>query len=305
MRVRNVGSSELVVSLVGLGCNNFGFRIDADQARVVVDAAIDDGITLFDTAESYGDGKSEEYLGRALGARRAGVLIATKFGWGRGRDDHSIARGSPEYVRNAIEGSLRRLGTDYVDLYQYHRPDGVTPIEETLGAMHELVEAGKVRYIGSSNLSAAQVREADAVARERGLTRFVSAQNEYSWLERDPEAELIPACAELGIGLIPYCPLASGLLTGKYRRGEAAPEGTRLEGRLDDADARWEKVEALEAFAAAHGRTLLDVAIGGLAAEPAIASVIAGATRPEQVHANVAAGEWTPSADELTELRSL
>ena len=305
MRVRNVGSSELVVSLVGLGCNNFGFRIDADQARVVVDAAIDDGITLFDTAESYGDGKSEEYLGRALGARRAGVLIATKFGWGRGRDDHSIARGSPKYVRNAIEGSLRRLGTDYVDLYQYHRPDGVTPIEETLGAMHELVEAGKVRYIGSSNLSAAQVREADAVARERGLTRFVSAQNEYSWLERDPEAELIPACAELGIGLIPYFPLASGLLTGKYRRGEAAPEGTRLEGRLDDADARWEKVEALEAFAAAHGRTLLDVAIGGLAAEPAIASVIAGATRPEQVHANVAAGEWTPSADELTELRSL
>jgi aryl-alcohol dehydrogenase-like predicted oxidoreductase len=305
MQLRSVGSSDLVVSLVGLGCNNFGFRIDADQARAVVDAAIDDGITLFDTAESYGDGKSEEYLGRALGDRRGDVLIATKFGWGRGRDDHSIARGSPEYVRNAIEGSLRRLGTDYVDLYQYHRPDGVTPIEETLGAMHELVEAGKVRYIGSSNLSAAQVREADEVARARELTRFVSAQNEYSWLQRDAEAELIPTCAELGIGLIPYFPLASGLLTGKYRRGEPAPEGTRLEGRLDDDDARWGKVEALAEFAAAHGRTLLDVAIGGLAAEETIASVIAGATRPEQVHANVAAGDWIPTPDELAQLRAL
>ena len=305
MRTRNVGSSGLVVSVVGLGCNNFGSRIDADQARAVVDAAIEDGITLFDTAESYGDGKSEEFLGRALGSRRADVVVATKFGWGRGRDDHSLARGSPEYVRGAIEGSLRRLGTDYVDLYQYHRPDGVTPIEETLGALHELVVEGKVRHIGSSNLSPAQVREADAVARERGLTRFVSAQNEYSWLEREAEDQLIPVLEELGIGLIPYFPLASGLLTGKYRRGEPAPAGTRLEGRLDVDDVRWQRVEKLEAFAAEHGVTLLDLAIGGLAAVPTVCSVIAGATRPEQVHENVAAGFWEPTPVELAELRAL
>jgi aryl-alcohol dehydrogenase-like predicted oxidoreductase len=304
MRTRNVGSSDLVVSVVGLGCNNFGWRLDADRTKLVVDAAIDAGITLFDTAESYGDGESEEFLGRALGDRRGDVLIATKFGWGGGRDDHSIARGSPKYLRNAIDKSLARLGTDYVDLYQYHRPDGVTPIEETLGAMHELVEQGKVRYIGSSNLSGAQVREADAVARARGFTRFVSAQNEYSWLEREAEDDLIPACAELGVGLIPYFPLASGLLTGKYRRGEQAPAGTRLVGR-EIEDEKWDRVEALEAFASERGVSLLDVAIGGLAAEPTIASVIAGATRPEQVHANVAAGAWEPTADELAQLRAL
>jgi aryl-alcohol dehydrogenase-like predicted oxidoreductase len=305
VRERNVGSSDLVVSVVGLGCNNFGGRIDADRAQAVVDAAIEDGITLFDTAESYGEGLSEEYLGRALGDRRSDVLVATKFGWGRGRDDHEVARGSRDYIRGAIEGSLRRLGTDYVDLYQYHRPDGMTPLEETLGAMNELVDEGKARFIGHSNFSAAQVREADEVSRRNGWHRCISAQNQYSWLERDAEDELIPTCAELGIGLIPYFPLASGLLTGKYRRGEPAPEGTRLAGRLDVDDATWDRIEALEAFAQERGITLLDVAIGGLAAEPTICSVIAGATRPEQVHANVAAGEWEPTADELAQLRSL
>src|SRR5581483_10170805 len=225
MRTRSVGSSELVVSVVGLGTNNFGWRIDEHAAKAVVDAALDAGITLFDTAESYGDGASETFLGRALGPRRDRAVIATKFGWRHGAGP---APGSPEYIRGAIEGSLRRLGTDYVDLYQYHRPDGVTPIAETLGALDELVAAGKVRYVGSSNLSALEVAEADEVARERGFAHFVSAQNEYSLLQRDAERELIPTCERLGIGVIPFYPLASGLLSGKYRRGEAPPAGARL-----------------------------------------------------------------------------
>jgi len=302
MRTRTVGSSGLVVSVVGLGCNNFGRRLDAEGAKVVVHAALDAGITMFDTAEMYGDGESERQLGAALGTRRSEVVVATKFGWGQGTNPPG---GSAEYVRRAVEGSLERLGTDYIDLYQYHRPDGVTPVEETLGALDELVRAGKVREIGSSNFTGAQVREADEVARERGYSPFVSAQNEYSWLERDAEAELVPALAELGLGLIPYFPLANGLLTGKYRRGESAPSGTRLAGRLPDDDATWARVEALESFAAARGLTLLDVAIGGLAAMPTVSSVIAGATKPEQVRANAAAGEWVPSADELAELRGL
>jgi aryl-alcohol dehydrogenase-like predicted oxidoreductase len=221
MRTRTVGSSSLAVSVVGVGCNNFGWRLDTSAAGAVVDAAIEAGITLFDTAESYGDGESELFLGRALAGRRDRVVVATKFGWGSGRGDNSVARGHPDCVRAAIDASLERLGTDYVDLYQYHRPDGVTPLEETLAALNELVEAGKVRFIGSSNFSAAQVEEAEAVIAARGIARFVSAQNEYSWLEREAEAELVPACERLGIGLIPYFPLASGLLTGKYRRDEA------------------------------------------------------------------------------------
>jgi aryl-alcohol dehydrogenase-like predicted oxidoreductase len=306
MRVRNLGSSGLAVSVVGLGCNNFGWRIDEAQTRAVVDAAIGAGITLFDTAESYGGGDSEVFLGRALTGRRDRAVIATKFGWGGGRDDNSIPRGEPSYVRSAIERSLRRLGTDYVDLYQYHRPDGVTPIAETLGAMDELVREGKVRWIGHSNLSTAQVEEADAVAVAQGLTPCVSAQNEYSWLVRDAEHDLIPACERLGLGLLPYFPLARGLLTGKYRRGRPAPEGTRLaaQGLTDDA-ATWDRIEALEAFARSLGLKLLDIAIGGLAAQPTVASVIAGATTPEQVRANAAAGEWEPSAEELAELVAL
>jgi aryl-alcohol dehydrogenase-like predicted oxidoreductase len=232
-------------------------------------------------------------------------VIATKWGWGRGFKDVEVARGSPEYIRGAIEASLDRLGTDYVDLYQYHRPDGVTPIEETLGTLGELVAEGKVRFIGSSNFSAAQVEEAERVAAADGEARFVTAQNRYSLLERDAESELIPALEQLGMGLLPYYPLANGLLTGKYRRGEPEPEGTRLSGRLEVPDERWDRLEALEAFGRERALSLLDVAIGGLAAMPAVSSVIAGAMTAEQVRANAGAGDWEPTADELSHLRSL
>ena len=295
----------LTVSVVGVGCNNFGWRLDVGRTRDVVDEAIAAGITLFDTAESYGDGESEEFLGRAIAGRRERVVIATKFGWGRGRDDNSIARGHPDYLRAAIEGSLQRLGTDYVDLYQYHRPDGVTPIEETLGAMSELVDEGKVRFIGSSNFSAAQVEEAAGVAADRGLARFVTEQSRYSWLERGAEDELIPACERLGVALLPYFPLASGLLTGKYRRNEPEPAGTRLSGRLEVSGEQWSKIEALERFGADRGLSLLETAIGWLAAQPAVCSVIAGAMSPAQVRANAAAAAWEPSAADLDELRAL
>jgi aryl-alcohol dehydrogenase-like predicted oxidoreductase len=294
----------LEVSVVGVGCNNFGGRLDEEGAFVVVDQAIESGITLFDTAESYGDGASEEFLGLAVKGRRDQVLIATKFGWGRGRDDQSIPRGRPDYVRSAIIGSLDRLGTDYVDLYQYHRPDGVTPIEETLGAMNELVEEGKVRFIGSSNFSAAQAEEAAAVSSAQGLARFVTEQSRYSWLFREAEEELIPALERLDVALIPYFPLASGLLTGKYRRGAPEPSGTRLSGRLEVSDDQWTRIERMSAFAEERGLTLLDVAIGGLAAMPTVSSVIAGAMSAVQVRANAAAGEWVPTPAELAELRS-
>jgi aryl-alcohol dehydrogenase-like predicted oxidoreductase len=295
----------LVVSVVGVGCNNFGSRLDETGARSVVDAALGSGITLFDTAESYGDGESEVFLGRALAGRRAQAVIATKFGWGRGRDDHSQARGRPEYVRQAIDRSLRRLGVDYVDLYQYHSPDGVTPVAETLGAMDELVHAGKVRFIGSSNFSAAQVEEADAASTELSLARFVTAQNRYSLLDREAERELVPVCSRLGIGMIPYFPLANGLLTGKYRRGEPAPAGTRLAGRFDVSDEQWARIEALEAFGRERGRSLLDVAVAGLAAQPAVASVIAGAMTPEQVRGNATAGSWELTDADVEALRAL
>jgi aryl-alcohol dehydrogenase-like predicted oxidoreductase len=295
----------LAVSVVGVGCNQFGSRLDAAGTAAVVEAALDAGITLFDTAESYGGGDSEVFLGRALEGRRDRVVIATKFGWGRGRDDNSVARGHPDYVRRAIDGSLERLGVDNVDLYQYHRPDGVTPIEETLGAMDELVEAGKVRFIGSSNFSAGQVEEAEKASASRGLARCVTAQNRYSLLDREVEGDLVPVCERLGVGVIPYFPLASGLLTGKYRRGEPAPEGTRLSGRLDVPDEQWDRIEALEAFGRERGRSLLDVAVAGLAAQPTVVSVIAGATKPDQVRANAAAGDWELSAADLAVLRSL
>jgi aryl-alcohol dehydrogenase-like predicted oxidoreductase len=306
MRYRAVGDSGLMVSVVGVGCNAFGARIDLDRTKAVVDAALDSGITFFDTADSYADGASEEFLGRALGARRDDVVVATKFGMGDHDAEHFGAHGGRRYVRRAVEASLRRLGTDHIDLYQLHRPDSITPIEETLDAMSDLVTEGKVRYIGSSNLTAWQVADADWTARTAGTRRFVSAQNEYSLYNRLAEDELVPACQHFGIGLLPYFPLAYGLLTGKYRRGEAAPEGSRLAAqgsRLAGAD--WDRIEALQAFADAREISLLTLAIGGLAAQPAVASVISGATRPEQIAANVAAGEWQPSADDLAELDEL
>jgi aryl-alcohol dehydrogenase-like predicted oxidoreductase len=290
--------------VVGLGCNNFGWRVDGYQVADVVDAALDAGVTLFDTAESYADGRSERLLGQALGRRRDRAVIATKWGWGRGFKDAEVARGSPPYIRGAIEGSLNRLGTDYVDLYQYHRPDDTTPIEETLGVLNELVEEGKARFVGCSNFSAAQVEEADAAARALGLAAFVTAQNRYSLLDRGAEEELIPELERLGLGLLPYYPVANGLLTGKYRRGAPAPEGTRLAGRLEVSDEQWDRIEWLEAFGAERGLSLLDVAVGGLAAIPAVASVIAGARTPEQVRANAAAGAWQPTAEELEQLRA-
>lgn len=297
-----------MVSVVGVGCNAFGARIDADQTKTVVDAAIEAGVTFFDTADAYADGASEELLGRALGSRREDVIVATKFGMGDHTAEHFGAHGGRRYVRRAVEASLRRLGTDYIDLYQLHRPDPITPIEETLEAMSELVAEGKVRYLGSSNLSAWQVADADWISRTAGLQRFISAQNEYSLYNRAAEDELVPACERLGIGILPYFPLAYGLLTGKYRRDEAAPEGTRL-ARTDQAKrlagADWDRIEALQAFADARGITLLTLAIGGLLAQPAVGSVISGATRPEQVRANVEASTWQPSADDLAELAGL
>ncbi|KAA1376093.1 aldo/keto reductase [Aeromicrobium fastidiosum] len=305
---RTLGSSDIQVPTVGVGCNAFGSRIDLEQTKAVVDAAIEHGVTFFDTADTYGKGSSEELLGRALGDRRDQVVIATKFGMdmeGVNGDDGG-RRGTAAYVRTAVEASLRRLGTDHIDLYQLHTPDPSTPIEETLGALTELVVEGKVRAIGSSNLQAWQVVDADWRSRTGGHAAFVTAQNEYSLYNRLAEVELVPACLELGIGILPYFPLAYGLLTGKYRRGEAAPAGTRLsvqQARLAGAD--WDRIEALQAFADERGASLLDVAMGGLAAQPAVASVIAGVTRPEQVEANVAAAAWTPSADDLAALAAI
>ena len=305
MTYRQLGDSGLTVSTIGIGCNNFGRRVDQDGTNAVVRQAIDSGITLFDTADIYGQGASEEMLGLALGSERENVVVATKFGMdmqGSNGPDWGV-RGSRRYVRKAVEASLRRLGTDWIDLYQLHRPDPVTPIDETLAALDELVREGKVRYIGSSNFTGWQVVDADWTARAAGTSRFISAQNEYSLLERDVEDELVPACEHVGVGLLPFFPLASGLLTGKYRRGESAPTGTRLAGLPDRlAAADWDTIERIEAYAVQRDLRPIDVAIGGLAAQPAVASVIAGATRPDQVVENVRAGLWEPTAEDLAEL---
>lgn len=297
MRYRQLGNSGLTVSVVGLGCNNFGGRIDLDASRAVVDSALDAGVTLFDTADIYGNrGGSETILGEVLKGRRDQVVLATKFGGDMGVRSNE-ARGSRRYIRTAVEASLRRLQTDWIDLYQHHVPDPRTPLEETLEALDELVREGKVRYLGSSNLPAWRVAHADWVAATRHLQRFVSAQNNYSLLERRAERELLPACERYGIGVLPFFPLASGLLTGKYRRGEPLPDGTRLSGR-PIAEASWDALETLETFARERGHTLLELAIGALASTPPVASVIAGAMRPEQVKANVVAGEWELSAED-------
>jgi aryl-alcohol dehydrogenase-like predicted oxidoreductase len=303
---RRLGDSELEVSVVGLGCNNFGRRLGLEGTAAVLDAALTAGVTLFDTADIYGGaGGSERLMGEALEGRRSEYAIATKFGMEiSGADSAPDApRGSREYIRWAIEGSLERLRVEQIDLYQYHRPDGVTPIAETLAAMDELVREGLAGAIGCSNFSAAQLEEAERAAREQGLARFVTLQNHYSLLEREIEADVAPACERLGVSILPYFPLASGLLSGKYRRGERGPEGSRLgAGESAGAEEQFDVVEALEAYAAERGIGVLDVAIAGLAAQPAVGSVIAGATRPEQVTANAAALGWEPSADDLAEL---
>lgn len=286
-------------SRVGLGCNNFGRRLDLAGTRSVVDAALEAGIDFFDTAYIYGGehGSSEELLGKALEGRRERALIATKFGMTSGDAGLPGASGSPEYVRASCEESLGRLGMDVIDLFQYHEPNPDVPISETLGAMAELVEAGKVRRLGVSNFSAAQLEEACAVAAVDTL------QNEYSLVRREIERDVIPACERLGVGVLPYFPLASGLLTGKYRRDAAAPEGSRLAGRDSLAsDAEWETIERLARFASERGIEMIDVAIGWLAAQPAVLSVIAGATKPEQARRNAEAGRWEPSAEDLVEI---
>jgi aryl-alcohol dehydrogenase-like predicted oxidoreductase len=300
MSVETWKLGSLDVTVVGLGCNNFGRRVDLDGTRAVVDAALEAGVTFFDTADIYGGrGGSETFLGEVLSGRRDQVVLATKFGMDMGDTPGypDAPRGSREYIRVAIERSLDRLKTDVIDLYQYHEPDGVTPLAETLGAMDELVSEGVVREIGVSNFSAAQLEEAAA------LSRPVSVQNRYSLLDRELEADVLPVCRRAGIGILPYFPLANGLLTGKYHRGEEAPAGTRLHGRGTVADDEtFDRLESLERYAQARGLTMLDVAIGGLAAQPMVASVIAGATKPEQVRANANAARWKPTEQDLAEL---
>ena len=302
MQYRNLGDSGLEVSIVGLGCNNFGARLDAGQTAAVVHAALDAGITLIDTADIYGErGRSEEYVGRALQDRRREVILATKFAKSMGEGPLKSG-GSRAWIMRAVEDSLQRLGTDYIDLYQQHSFDPGTPLEETMRALDDLVTAGKVRYLGSSNFAAWQVVDAHWVAKSSGRTAFASVQNEYSLLDRAIEAELVPACDALGLGVIPYYPLANGLLTGKYRRGEPRPEGARLSSASGDrwlTDEYFDILESLEALASEAGRSLLDLAISWLATQPRVSSVIAGATKPDQVRANAAAADWVLSAGEL------
>ena len=297
MRSHELGPSGLEVTRVGLGCNNFGGRLDLEQTRAVVEAALDAGITFLDTADIYGGNDSERFLGEILAGRRDQVVLATKFGMG---PDEGMPRGSREYMRRALAASLERLRTDHVDVYYYHQPDGITPIAETVAAMNELVEEGLVRSIGVSNFSVAQLDEAVAAGPVAAL------QNHYSLLEREAEVDVLPRCAELGVGFVPYFPLASGLLTGKYRRGQPAPPGTRLSGRAEVlTDDAFDRIEALEAFAEARGHTLLELAFSWLLAHGPVSSVIAGATQPEQIDANVAAAGWALGADDLAEIDRL
>ncbi len=309
MRLRPLGSSRIEVPVVGIGCNNFGGRIDEQRSARVIQAALDEGVAFFDTADIYGAGRSEEIIGRALEGRRDAAIIATKFGGPMGSAERG--GGSRRWITEAVEDSLRRLRTDHIDLYQHHFYDEAVPLEETLSALNDLVDAGKVRAFGCSNYTGAQVEQAHAIAVGRRWQPFVTVQNQYSLLDRDEvELGVTPACQRLGLGILPYFPLAHGLLTGKYRRGQEAPAGTRLAGNSERATAlltapNFEVVEALERFAESRGVELLDVAIGGLAALPAVVSVIAGATTPEQVAANARAGRWLPSAADLAEIDAI
>lgn len=309
MEKRPLGKSGLEASLVGLGCNNFGMRIDLAATRAVIDAALDVGVTFFDTADMYGDGRSEDFIGQALGQRRNEVVLATKFGAIARKQRNGEHWGTVRYITGCLETSLRKLRTDWIDLYQIHYPDPATPIEETLAALDAMVRQGKVRAVGCSNFSGGQIAEATARAGERGLARFVTAQNEWSLLKREVEREVIPACERHGLGQLPYFPLASGMLTGKYRRGQELPAGTRL-ATMDyfkrlATEENFAKVEALQDFAERRGRTILELAISWLASHPCVVSVIAGATKPEQVYANAAAAGWKLSAAELAEIDAL
>jgi len=310
MKTRNLGNSGLIVSVVGLGCNNFGMRTDLEQSRAVIHKALDVGITLFDTADVYGKrGGSETILGEVLGSRRKDIVLATKAGMPMD-DSGSMKGASRRYLLSAVEASLRRLKTDWIDLYQVHTPDPGTPVEETLRTLDDLIRQGKVRYAGCSNFPAWQVVEAHWISRELGINSFISCQDEYSLLARGIERDLIPAARRYGMGLLPYFPLASGLLTGKYRKSEPPPEGSRLAtwrsvSQRYVSEENWETVQRLEEFAVGRNRSILELAVSWLLANPAVSSVIAGATRPEQVEQNVAAAGWTLSQEDLTQIDSL
>ncbi len=305
MRFRQLGRSGLTVSEVGLGCNNFGTRCDLDGSREVIFEALDAGINLFDTADIYGNrGGSETFMGEILKGRRDEVVLASKFGMDMGTGD--VALGSRRYIKRAVEASLRRLQTDYLDLYQLHRPDPHTPIDETISALNDLVREGKVLYIGSSNFSGWQIAQADLLAKELGAARFISAQNLYSLLERDVESEIVPACREFNVGLLPFFPLASGLLTGKFKRGEELPAGTRLSSRPEVVErANFDLIEALEQFAEQRDMRLLDLAFAFLLATAEVSSVIAGATSKKQIRSNVDTQQHTLSERDIEELREL
>ena len=307
MQIRNLGRSGLRVSAIGLGCNNFGGRINLEQTRAVIHKAFDLGITLFDTADVYGErGGSETCMGQVLGEKRKEIVLATKFCMAMS-DDGARQGASRRYIMAAVDDSLTRLKTDYIDLYQLHNVDPLTPIEETLRALDDLVRSGKVRYVGCSNLPSWQVVEAAWTAKSMGLNAFVSCQDEYSLVKRDAEKELMPAARAYGLGLLPYFPLASGLLTGKYRRNQPMPEGARLTGtqRLADrylTDRNWQIAEKLIDYAETQGHTALELAFSWLLSKSPVASVIAGATRPEQLEQNVKAGDWTMTAEQLAEI---
>lgn len=309
MQLRRLGNSGLKVSVIGLGCSNFGMRIDQAQTRMVVDAALDCGVNFFDTADIYGASKSEVFLGEALKGRRDKAVLATKFANPMGEGEY-LRGGARRYIVKAVEDSLKRLHTDHIDLYQMHVPDADTPIEETLRALDDLVRAGKVLYIGNSNFTGWQIADADWSSRTQGLERFVSAQNNFSLLERGVEREVLPACERFGLGLLPYFPLASGFLTGKYQRGEPPRQGTRLaawgkRGAAALNDRNFDRLEALENWATQRGRRILDLAFAWLLGHNAVSSVIAGATSPEQVQTNARCAEWILTPEEVEEVRAL
>jgi aryl-alcohol dehydrogenase-like predicted oxidoreductase len=302
---RSLGDSGIEVSVLGVGCNQFGGKVDAPQTRAVLDAAVEQGVTFLDTSDSYAGTRSEELLGEALKGRRDSFVLGTKFSSDLG-DGWPGPRGRGDYIRHAVENSLRRLQTDYIDVYWYHKPDKVTPIGETLEALDQLVKAGTVRAIGISNYSAELLEQADTVAKANGFTRFTAIQNQYSLLERDAEAQMLPLCERLDIAFIPFFPLAKGLLTGKYRRDAVPPADGRLAKQEQIAtDEQWSVLERLGGFASGHDLTMLQLAIGGLLGRPAVASVIAGASRPDQIVSNAEAASWIPDTGQLAELQTV